>query len=171
MKKIQFFIILIHSYNLLSYNVLHVSKVSQRIKKGDPIVASVGDFRGLGTIFKGKNMSKSVLNGATFVKTEKDPIQTAGTIKIINQESDLTGTNFSKADLRATNFRGVILEKAIFDEADVEMTDFSETNLTNASFNGTKNMDKAIFCNATLPDGTKLTSGQKGSFSCNKKKK
>ncbi len=172
MKAIYFFIFLIQGYDLFTYNELQVSKVLQHIAKRTPIVASGGDFRGLGTILRGKNMSNSFLSGASFAKNEKDVIYTAGTIKISNQGSDLTGTNFSNSELKGINFRGAILERAVFDGADVEMTDFSETNLKNASFKGTKNMDKAIFCKAILPDGTVLTSENmtKGSFNAYCKK-
>jgi uncharacterized protein YjbI with pentapeptide repeats len=157
MLGFRFLIILIHYCSLIAYNELHVSKVQEAITKGEQIIVTGGDLRGAGTSLKGKNMSKGLFSGTSFAKNDKDVVPAAGTTKIKNQISDLSGSNFSNAELISVNFTGANLEGTNFDGADVAWTDFSESNLKGASFNGTKNMDKAKFCKATLPDGTVLT--------------
>lgn len=155
--KLRLMIILINFYGLVAYNKLHVSKVHAAVSSGKSVIASGGDFRGLGKAFKGKNFSNGLFSGASFAKNDTDVTPAAGTIKISGQNSDLSGCKFSNAELISVNFIGANLEGAIFDGADVRRVDFSGCNLKNASFKGTKNLDKAKFCKATLPDGTVLT--------------
>jgi len=142
----------------MAYNDRQVLKIQQAITKNKKIVATGADLRGLGSILKGKNMSNGLFSGASFAKNDTEVIPAAGTTKISDQASDLSGANFSNTELISTNFRGANLEGAIFDGADIAWSDFSDTNLKNASFKNIKNMDKAKFCKAILPDGTILTS-------------
>ena len=51
---------------------------------------------------------------------------------------DLSGANFSGADIRGTNFRGANLTGADFSGADIRGTNFHGVNLTGANFRGAK---------------------------------
>lgn len=87
--------------------------------------------------------------------------------------ADLTGANLREADftgakLKSVDFTGAGLEGAIFRDADLEGAAFFQADLRNADFTGAnlKNadleeaqLDGAVFCNATMPDGTRNTKG------------
>jgi uncharacterized protein YjbI with pentapeptide repeats len=143
--------------NLGAYNELLVLKTQQAVANGQEVIATGGDFRGLGSLLKGKNFSKAKFSGASFARNDQDVAAAAGTIKVPNQVSDLSGCNFSEAELRSTNFRYGNLQGAKFDGADIDYADFTGCDLTGATFNNVKNKDTAKFCEAALPDGTVLT--------------
>lgn len=159
--KIVLFIILISPLYVKSYNQLQVAKVKKAVSTQQQVVATGGDFRGLGDLFKGMNFSNTHFSGATFAKNDQGVVSAAGTVKVPDQASDLSGCNFSNATLISTSFVGANLENANFSQADIAWADFSETNLKGATgFDTAKNIDKAKFCKAILPTGITLSSNQ-----------
>lgn len=143
---------------LYSYNSLYVSNVLKKTQSNSPLVASGVDFRGAGSLLEGQKLSGE-LSGANFAKNGTNVVPLTGTIKIPGQATDLSGSNFSNANLVSATFKGALLENAIFNGADIHWADFSEANLRGAQFNGVKNISKARFYNATMPDGTVLSYG------------
>jgi uncharacterized protein YjbI with pentapeptide repeats len=134
--------LLLLSIELVAYNAHHASKVLQKVKSGQFVNASHCDFRGLGLLFKGLNLSGAQLSGVLFDIQNK-------------QNSDLSGVNFSNATLVSTSFKGANLKNANFSNADVCYADFSGADLTGALLDKAKNVNLALFCKATMPDGTK----------------
>jgi hypothetical protein len=70
--------------------------------------------------------------------------------------ANLSHNNFFAADLRGADFRGSNLSGGCFVSAD----------LTGAKLGSSVNLDKAVFCNTTMPDGTINDSGCEGETPC-----
>ena len=68
-------------------------------------------------------------------------------------ESDLAGANLFEADLEWAFLLGANLEGANLIGVDLSGADLTDANLKGAKMRG------AIFCNTTMPDGTKNNSG------------
>lgn len=139
----------VEAYNHHQIAVLK-KQIAQGVKK---INASGADFRGAGILLKGINLSNAQLSGAAFntpTKVAESPFLT----QVIGQKTDLTKANFSKAGLVSTNFGGAILKGANFNGADISFANFAEADLTGANLKGALNRSSAVFCGATMPDGT-----------------
>ncbi len=157
MQKFFMLIFLLPS-SIYSYNRVYVSNILKKIENNVSLIASGVDFRGAGSLLQNKKFSGE-LSGANFSKNEKDVIPLIGTIKIPEQATNLSGSNFSNSNLVSASFKGANLTNAVFNGADIDWADFSETNLKGAQFKGTKNISKARFYNATMPDGSLLSYG------------
>jgi uncharacterized protein YjbI with pentapeptide repeats len=157
MQRIFIGILLTSAY-LSSYNQLYISDVLKKTQSNSPLIASGVDFRGAGTLLKGQKFSGE-LSGANFAKNDTNVVPLTGTIKIPEQATDLSGSDFSNANLVSASFKGANLENAIFNGADIHWADFSQANLRGAQFKGAKNISKARFYNATMPDGSILSYG------------
>lgn len=150
-----FFVTTTHLY---SYNQRYVSNVLKKVQSNTPLIASGVDFRGAGTLLQSKKFSGE-LSGANFAQNDTKVIPLTGTIKIPGQTTDLSGSDFSNSNLVSASFKGANLTKAIFNGADIHWADFSGANLKGAQFKGAKNISKARFNNATMPDGSVLSYG------------
>lgn len=157
MQRIFIWILLTPAY-VYSYNQLYVSKVLKKTQTNYSLIASGVDFRGAASLLKGQKF-QGELSGANFAQNDTSVVPLTGTIKIPGQTTDLSGSNFSNANLVSASFKGANLQNAILNGADIHWADFSGTNLKGAQFKGTKNISKARFYNATMPDGTVLSYG------------
>lgn len=152
--------VLFVSSNCNGYNTLQVQTVLKSIKNKTALNASRCDFRGLGTQFSGVNFSGANLSGALFNQNNTQEYPTVGTVKIPGQTSDLSGANFTGAQLISTGFAGANLTGAIFTKADINYADFSNANLTGAAtLDQALNIGNARFSGATMPDGSKMAKG------------
>jgi uncharacterized protein YjbI with pentapeptide repeats len=75
--------------------------------------------------------------------------------------NDLTGADFTEADLRYRSFAGYDLSDAIFSSANLAHVDFANANLTNAQFNGTTLRTSTGWSSVTL-SGTDLSNADMG---------
>lgn len=156
--KIQYYIFIVLSVSWINaYNKMHVQMVQQLSAKGQPINVSGCDFRGAAGLLKSVNFSNAQASGAAFNINDANVIATAGTVKIPNQTTDLTGVNFSGAQLVSADFRGSILKNANFTGANVLFADFTNADLTGAQIDKVQNLFFAKFCGAIMPDGSKCT--------------
>ena len=157
-KAMKYFIkiiVLCSSWQLNAYNAQQVAMVQQAMQANEFVNAARCDFRGLGSVLSGVNLSGAQLAGAVFdaIPATVDP--QPGLMQIANQNSDLTNTNFSNATLVATSFKGATLKGANFAGADICYVDFTGADLTGAvGLDKAINARLALFCNTTMPDGT-----------------
>ena len=143
---------------LFGYNEVHVNTLLQQVESGDVLNASGCDFRGAGTLLQGvKIPSGSILSGANFGICKSSKSQT-GCVCIPNQVTDLTEVVFKDVELVSVNFEKAMLKKANFSGANLMNANFSNADLRGANFKGAQNIDLAVFCGATMPDGTRCTS-------------
>ena len=66
----------------------------------------------------------------------------------------LHSTNFMRSDLTGARFVGADLTSANFIWADVNQADFTDANLKGALMSEVKNIEGAVFCRTTMPDGS-----------------
>ncbi|MFA5998906.1 MAG: pentapeptide repeat-containing protein [Candidatus Babeliales bacterium] len=149
-------------FNVEAYNPYQIKVLKQQIAQGvKKINVSGADFRGSGGFdasnahlsLKGINLSNAQLSGAAF-NTPTKPASSPFLTHTIGQQTDLTKANFSNALLVSTNFAGAILQGANFAGTDIMFANFAGADLTGANLKGVKNMATAVFCGATMPDGT-----------------
>lgn len=157
MQRIFIWILLTPAY-IYSYNQLYLSKVLAKAQSNNQLIASGVDFRGAGNLLKGKKFNGE-LSGANFAQNDKNVVPLIGTVKIPGQVTDLSDSDFSNTNLVSSSFKGAHLENVIFNGADIDWADFSGANLRGAQFKGAKNISKARFYNATMPDGSVLSYG------------
>ncbi|MBI2344726.1 pentapeptide repeat-containing protein [Candidatus Dependentiae bacterium] len=157
MKRIlgMFFFVSICIY---PYNQRYVLSILEKARNNIPLIASGVDFRGAGSLLRNTRFSGE-LSGANFSQNDLNVVPLIGTIKIPGQATDLSGSDFFNTNLVSASFKGANLENVIFDMADIKWADFSGTNLKGARFKGAKNIDKARFGDAIMPDGTNLSYG------------
>ena len=166
--------LIIMSSKLVSYNTLHLEKVQAMAASNSYINASRCDFRGAD--MAGIQLANSQLSGANF-GTPKKNAKTAGIISIPGQKTDLSGANLSNAKLVSAELGGANLQKANLSGANVLNANFTGADLTGANIDGMIHGQYAVFCGATMPDGTKFSqktwkskSGQLLYSHCPKKK-
>jgi uncharacterized protein YjbI with pentapeptide repeats len=146
------------AFQMNAYNLEHVKKLQQAVQNQQFVNASRADFRGLGALLKGADLTGAQLSGALFdaftASVEPKPFL----VQVANQVSNLSGVNFSNATLVSTSFKNAILKGANFAVADICYADFTGADLTGAlGLGSAKNERLALFCNTTMPDGTKPT--------------
>lgn len=143
---------------LQAYNLEQVKKLQQAVQSQQFVNASRADFRGLGNLLKGINLTGAQLSVALFDGFPAMVVPKPFLVQISNQNSDLSGVNFSNATLVSTSFKNAILKGATFTGADICYADFTGANLTGViGLGSAKNERLALFCNTTMPDGTKPT--------------
>lgn len=157
MKQLIKILFLIFSMPLFSYNPQHVKALQQAVKNKEFINCSRCDFRGVGSLLKGLNLQNAQLSGALFSTVASATNPKPNLIEIPNQNCDLSGVSFFNAALVSTSFEGANLSGASFYGADIAYANFYGANLTGAKLDGAINSELALFCNATMPDGTKPT--------------
>lgn len=157
MQKIIIWLLLVPIY-ACSYNQKYLSTVVQTTKKNNALIASGVDFRGAGSLLVGQKM-QGELSGSDFSRNDKEIVPLMGTIKIPGQATDLSNSDFSNSNLISASFKGANAQNTVFNGADICWADFSEANLKGAQFKGAKNISKARFYKATMPDGTLLSYG------------
>lgn len=146
------------SHPFYGYNKFHITTLKDLIAKKQTANASGCDFRG--TESKGNfslkriNLSGLQLSGALFSMPTKEST-VGGIVSIPNQKSDLTGAKFYGSICISTDFSDTILKNADFSNADISYANFARTDLTGAQFKGAQNVVTAVFCGATMPDGSK----------------
>ncbi|HSW76153.1 MAG TPA: pentapeptide repeat-containing protein [Candidatus Saccharimonadales bacterium] len=158
MKRIIFIFIILSVCDITAFNPYHITLVKSKSFAKVPIQASGRDFRGAGTLLQGINFRNAQLSGTAF-NTPSKATTSPFLITVIGQQTDLTKGNFSKAELVSTNFNGAILQKANFNGANILNANFAGADLKGATFNGAENIETAVFCGATMPDGTVCSSG------------
>lgn len=160
MKKIIWILTVLNiSTVLLGYNKQHIALLKNRLAtSGSVINVSRCDFRGAGTLLKGIQCPGAQLSGATFAMSTQKAI-VGGIISIPNQKTDVSGSNFSNSSCVSTDFSDAILQNVNFTGADLSFANFSNADLTGAVFDNVKNVEYAIFCGATMPDGSSCNNG------------
>ena len=143
---------------LQAYNEQHLASLQKAVKNETFVNCSRCDFRGVGSKLSGfLNLKGAQLSGAMFstvaAATNPKPIL----IEIPGQNCDLSDANFFNATLVSTSFDGAKLTNANFDGADIAYASFAGADLTGAKLDGAINCELALFCGATMPDGTKPT--------------
>jgi uncharacterized protein YjbI with pentapeptide repeats len=157
-KQVLQVTLLFSVFHLYAYNPHHVQKLQQAVQKNEFVNASRCDFRGVGTLLKAINLTGAQLCSALFNSLPSVINPKPCLVEVSNQVSDLSNVNFSNATLVSTSFKNTILKGANFTGADISYADFTGADLT-----GAKGLDKALnerlalFCNTTMPDGTKPT--------------
>lgn len=156
---------------LLGYNSFHIQEAKNASNLGQEINISRCDFRGCGPLLRGVDFAGAQAGGVLFQPCSKAS-STPGVICVPGQISDLTGVNFSNAELVGATFQGAILKGANFTGANIAYANFDKANLTNAKLDGAKNVGTATFCGATMPDGVVCKAGTWKSksgklFNCN----
>ena len=78
---------------------------------------------------------------------------------VILEDVDLHDANLTDADLSGTYLGGANLSGAKLNGANLNKTNLARANLTDSNLEGTnldkaKNLDEAILCNTTMPDGS-----------------
>ncbi len=73
--------------------------------------------------------------------------------------ASLHSTNFMRSDLTSARFVGADLTAANFIWADVHKADFTDANLKGALMSEVKNIQGAVFCRTTMPDGSLNNAG------------
>lgn len=154
MKLVIKIIVLFCSVQLFSYNLQHAQKLKTMVSTGTNVNASHCDFRGLGDFFQGLNFTGMQLTGTLFGPISAAPTLQSFLVQIPGQVSDLSNCNFKNATLVSTSFESAILHKANFNGADIAYANFSNADLTGAKLDKALNADLALFCGATMPDGT-----------------
>ena len=154
MKNIIQIMILFCSVQLYSYNLKHATKLKTMVTAGTGVNASHCDFRGLGDFFKGLNFTGIQFTGALFGSVSSAPTLQSFLVQVPSQVSDLSKCNFKNATLVSTSFESATLHKVNFNGADIAYANFSNADLTGAKLDGALNADLALFCGATMPDGT-----------------
>lgn len=154
-KQVFVCLFFIASY-VYGYNTLQVKLVKQKIKAKEYINTSRCDFRGAD--LSNLDFSGGQHGGAIF-STPKKKSKVGGIVSIPGQRTKLTNCNFSNSSLFSTSFEEAILTGSNFSGADIQFANFSGADLTGAKFDNIpqKISDTAIFCGATMPDGTKCT--------------
>ncbi len=145
---------LIFAMPLFSYNPQHVKALQQAIKNKEFINCAACDFRGVGNVFKGLNLKGAQLSGAMFSVVDAATLAKPALIEVPGQNCDLSGVDFFNATLVSTDFEKANLQKANFYGADIAYANFAGADLTGAKLDGAINADLALFCGATMPDGT-----------------
>lgn len=141
-----------------AYNPQHVQKLQQAVQAQEFVNASRCDFRGLGTLLVGVDLSGAQHCGALFDSLPSVIDPKPCLVEVAGQASDLSNVNFSNATLRSTSFKNAILKGANFAGADICYADFTGADLTGAvGLDKALNERLALFCNTTMPDGTKPT--------------
>lgn len=149
---------MLFSHYFYGYNKLHIKTLKKFIANKQTVNASRCDFRG--TENKGDfslqriNCSGAQLSGALFSMPTKEST-VGGIVSIPNQKSDLTGAKFSGATCISTDFSNTILKNTDFSNADISYANFAGADLTGATFKNAQNVVTAVFCGATMPDGSK----------------
>lgn len=155
MKYIIMMIILLPTF-VLGYVEQHVKIVKARsaqLKKGsltsEDIVISNCDFREAGDLLQDIYLPGVMAAGVNFGLFHNKQKQ-----MFSKGPTDLTGANFSNANLESANFEGCVLKNVNFKDANIMKANFANADLTGADFKGAENIDFAVFCGATMPDGT-----------------
>ena len=153
MKLIIYFFMTLAFFRLEAYNPHQIKLLKKDASGGKSINISGCDFRGAGTLLLGIDFSNAIAGNANFDACSK----VTGILfltEVLGQKTDLTGSNFSGANLRSASLKGAILTGANFSGADVSFANFAQANLTNAIFAGATGVATAVFCGATMPDGS-----------------
>jgi hypothetical protein len=79
---------------------------------------------------------------------------------------NLAGKSFKGANLGNANFSRANLTRANLAGANLNKTCLVDANLTGATINGSTNLAGAVFCRATMPDGSRNTSGCARAMAC-----
>ena len=74
-------------------------------------------------------------------------------------QANLTGAVLDGANLLLANLVNADLTGAVLDGIDLSMADLTDANLTGAILGRAIDISGTIFCNTTMPDGTKNYSG------------
>ncbi|MBI2352874.1 pentapeptide repeat-containing protein [Candidatus Dependentiae bacterium] len=145
---------------IVSYNKYHISILKDILAQKKMINVSGCDFRGTDSVgaysLREVDLSGGQISGALFSMPTKES-NVDGIVSIPNQKSDLTGSKFKNAECVSTDFSNAILRKSNFNGANIAGANFSGADLTGAKFKKVKNARTAVFCGATMPDGTKCT--------------
>jgi uncharacterized protein YjbI with pentapeptide repeats len=153
MKLIIYFFMTLTCFELEAYNSHHIALLKQAVAQRKPINISGCDFRGATTLLQGIDFSNAIAGNVNCDTCSK----ITGILfltEVLGQKTDLTGSNFSGANLRSASFKGAILTGANFSGADVSFANFAQANLTTAVFTGATGIETAVFCGATMPDGS-----------------
>lgn len=156
MKHLKFLILFFFT-SLVAYNPQHVKSLQFMIKNKEFINCSGCDFRGAGSLLKGLKLNGAQLSGAMFSQVPAATNPKPNLIEVANQICDLSNADFFNATLVSTSFEGAKLTNANFYGADVAYANFANADLTGAKLDGAINCELALFCGATMPDGTKPT--------------
>ncbi len=148
-------LLLLHSV-VVGYNSFHIDIVRYQSSKGLLKNVSGCDFRGAGSLLQGVNFANVQMSGVLFCPCKKQS-DVAGVECTPNQVTDLTGINFSGATLVNANFIDAILKGTDFSGADIMYANFSGADLTGAKLDDAVNATTAIFCNATMPNGSQCS--------------
>lgn len=151
-------LLLFLTFQFQAYNPEHIKKLQEQIANNGFVNASRADFRGIGALLKDLNLSKAQLCAALFDSLPLVIIAKPCLVESANQVSDLSGVNFSGATLVSTSFKNTILKGANFTDVDICYADFTGADLTGViGLDTAQNERLALFCNTTMPDGTKPT--------------
>lgn len=157
MKQIIKILLCTYFAVLGAYNPQHVKILKTMIKNKKFINCSRCDFRGTGDLLKGLKFNSAQFSGAMFSKVPAATNPKPNLIEIANKICDLSNADFFNATLVSTSFEGANLSNANFYGADVAYANFANADLTGAKLDGAINCELALFCGATMPDGTKPT--------------
>jgi uncharacterized protein YjbI with pentapeptide repeats len=157
MKQIIKILLFTYCTSLGAYNPQHVASLQKMVKNKEFINCSRCDFRGTGSLLKGLKLHSAQLSGAMFSQVPAATNPKPVLIEIPGQNCDLSNVDFFNATLVSTSFDGANLSNANFYGADVAYANFAGANLTGAKLDGAINCELALFCGATMPDGTKPT--------------
>ncbi len=157
-KKLVVSFWVLFSHQFYGYNKFHITTLKDLIAKKQEVNASGCDFRGTESkgrfSLKGINFSGLQLSGSLFsMPTKKSTV--GGIVSIPNQKSDLTGAKFFGSTCISADFSNTILKNADFSYADISYANFAGADLTGANFKNAQNVVTAVFCGATMPDGSK----------------
>lgn len=156
MKRIVCFFMILLSLGLEAYNPHQIQLLQKAVK---PANISGCDFRGAGALLQGIDFSNAIAGNVNFDTCSK----ITGILflkEVLGQKTDLTSVNFSNANLRSASFKGAILTGANFSGADLSFANFAQANLTNVVFKGAIGIETAVFCGATMPDGSSKCTGK-----------
>ena len=140
------------------YNSYQVAQLKKPVAAGSSVTISGCDFRGAGKELLGISFAGVIAGMANFDQCTQ-ATKLPGLIEVVGQVTDLTGANFQRAVLCSASFKNAILKNVNFTDADISYVNFSNADLTGALLDQAIGYENAVFCGATMPDGTKCSNG------------